>query len=161
MSDWEPYYIHHAQSKQVMNELDNNQRQKIQRQEQKQKLRNRINAQILDHPFTDYWDIFVLKHQHPINIALHIAGIFIFYSLLFCAWKFQNLWLLCFLPLTQLVGLIGHLLFERSYIDRQDAVFSFRASRCLGLMLWRVMLGKYGEDIEKRLEILQETSGSK
>ncbi|OKH56077.1 hypothetical protein NIES2101_02155 [Calothrix sp. HK-06] len=119
-------------------------------------LRNRINSNITDHPFTDYWDIFVLKHQHPINIILHILGIFIFYSLLLGAACFHNTWLLCALPLTQLVGLTGHLLFERSHIDIQDAVFSWRASRCLGKMLWRVIIGKYKEDIQKRLNILYE-----
>ncbi|MFB2968662.1 Mpo1-like protein [Aerosakkonema sp. BLCC-F183] len=121
-----------------------------------QKLRNRIDDRTLDHPFTDYWDIFVLKHQHPINVALHIVGIFIFYGLLFSAWKLQNFWLLLGLPLTQLVGLSGHLLFERSHIDLQDAVFSWRASRCLGRMLLRVLLGKYGEDIQQRQEVLRK-----
>lgn len=120
-----------------------------------QKLRNKINDQILDHPFTDYWDIFVLKHQHPINIALHVIGIFIFYGLLFCSWKFHNFWLLLCLPVTQLVGLMGHFLFEQSHIDIQDAVFSLRASSCLGRMLLRVVMGKYRDDIEQRQEILR------
>ncbi|MBD2446376.1 DUF962 domain-containing protein [Nostoc sp. FACHB-152] len=117
-------------------------------------LRNRINNQILEHPFTDYWDIFVLKHQHPVNVALHILGIVFFYSLLFSAWKLQNLWLLLGLPLTQLIGLTGHFLFERSHIDLQDAVFSWRASYCLGRMLFRVLIGKYQDDIRQRKEIL-------
>jgi hypothetical protein len=121
-----------------------------------QKLRNRINDQILDHPFTDYWDIFVLKHQHPINVALHVVGILFFYGLLFLTWKLQNFWLLLGLPLTQLIGLTGHFLFEHSHIDRQDAVFSWRASFCLGRMLLRILLGKYGEDIRQRQEVLQQ-----
>ncbi|MEH2022812.1 Mpo1-like protein [Nostoc sp.] len=119
-----------------------------------EKLRNRINNQILDHPFTDYWDIFILKHQHPINITLHILGIFFFYSLLFYTWKLQNFWLLLGLPLTQLVGLIGHILFERSHIDLQDAVFSWRASYCLGKMLIRIFMGKYQDDMRQRQKIL-------
>ena len=119
-----------------------------------QSLRNRINNQILDHPFTDYWDIFLLKHQHPINITLHILGIFFFYSLLVYSWKLQNFWLLLGLPLTQLVGLIGHFLFERSHIDLQDAVFSWRASYCLGRMLIRIVMGRYQDDIRQRQEIL-------
>jgi hypothetical protein len=125
-----------------------------------QQLRNRISDRILDHPFTDYWDIFLLKHQHPVNVALHIVGIFIFYGLLLTAWKLQNFWLLLGLPLTQLVGLAGHFLFERSHIDLQDAVFSWRASYCLGRMLLRVLLGKYREDIRQRLEILQKYQSS-
>lgn len=120
-----------------------------------QNLRHRINAEILDHPFTDYWDIFVLKHQHPINIALHIGGILFFYGLLFFVWKLQNFWLLFYLPVTQLVGLTGHFLFEQSHIDLQDAVFSWRASFCLGRMFLRIVLGKYGDDIHQRQEILR------
>ncbi|HLO47729.1 MAG TPA: Mpo1-like protein [Kamptonema sp.] len=121
-----------------------------------QKLRNQINDRIFDHPFTDYWDIFVLKHQHPINIALHIIGILFFYGLLFAIWKSQNYWLLLGLPLTQLIGLAGHFLFERSHIDLQDAVFSWRASFCLGRLLFRVLSGKYGEDICQRQELLRQ-----
>lgn len=120
-----------------------------------EKLRNQISNQILEHPFTNYWDIFVLKHQHPINITLHVVGICFFYGLLFSVWKLQNLWLLLGLPLTQLIGLIGHFSFERSHIDLQDAVFSWRASYCLGKMLIRVLMGKYQDDIHQRQEILK------
>ena len=124
------------------------------------KSRNRISDQLPDHPFTDYWDIFVLKHQHPINIALHIVGILFFYSLIFATWKLHNLWLLIGLPLTQLIGLAGHWLFERSHIDLQDAVFSWRASACLGRMLLRVLLGKYRDDIRQRQAIIQQYQAS-
>ena len=118
--------------------------------------RNQINQHILDHPFTDYWDIFILKHQHPINITLHIIGILFFYGLLFAAWQLQNAWLLLALPLTQLIGLLGHLCFERSHIDLQDAIFSWRASYCLGKLLLRVLLGKYTGDIQQRQAILRQ-----
>ncbi len=119
-------------------------------------MRNQINNQILDHPFTDYWDVFILKHQHPINIALHVIGIGVFYGLLFSAWMFQNPWLLLGLPLTQLTGLAGHFWFERSHVDLQDAIFSWRASFCLGRLLLRVVIGKYGEDIRQRQAILSQ-----
>jgi N-acyl-D-aspartate/D-glutamate deacylase len=120
-----------------------------------------ISRQIQDHPFTHYWDIFVLKHQHPVNIALHIGAIFGFYGLLFSTLIFQNPWLLIALPLTQIVGLTGHGLFERSHINRQDAVFSWRASWCLGMLLWRVLCGKYRQDIRDRQQILQDYQRSK
>ncbi|WP_254565071.1 DUF962 domain-containing protein [Oscillatoria sp. HE19RPO] len=103
---------------------------------------------------TEYWDIFLLKHQHPMNVALHVVGILIFYGLLFSALWFQNPWILLGLPLTQLTGLMGHFLFERSEIELRDAVFSWRASFCLGRMLWRILLGKYKEDVRQRVELL-------
>jgi hypothetical protein len=127
----------------------------------KQLSRNKINNQIHDHPFTDYWDIFVLKHQHPLNILLHICGIFFFYGLIISAFWLQNWYLLLALPLTQLIGLIGHFLFEKSHIDLQDAIFSWRASYCLGKMLLRVVLGQYQDDIAQKQEILTNYLGQK
>ena len=115
----------------------------------KQKDRNRINGSVADHPFTDYWDIFVMKHQSRANIALHFLGVIIFYGLLALALILRNPWLLLMLPLSQTVGLLGHHFFERSHIDLQDAVFSFRASRCLNKMFVRIITGKYGEDIQR------------
>jgi N-acyl-D-aspartate/D-glutamate deacylase len=120
------------------------------------KRRNRINAAIGDHPFTDYWDIFVLKHQNPYNVALHIFGVIIFYGLLIAAWLTRNPWLLLLLPLSQLVGLAGHYFFERSHIDHQDAVFSFRASRCLNRMFFKLITGGYGNEIRRINEALRE-----
>jgi hypothetical protein len=123
---------------------------------ERQRLRNRINDSLIDHPFTDYWDIFVLKHQNPYNIALHFLGVIIFYGLLALALIERNLWLLLFLPVSQLVGLVGHLLFERSHIDLRDAVFSVRASRCLNRMFLRIIAGRYREDIRRANQSLRE-----
>lgn len=103
------------------------------------------------HPFTDYWDVFVLKHRHPANIALHLLGVVIFYGLIVAAIASRNAWLLLALPSSQLVGLIGHAVFERNHIDVHDAIFSTRASRCLNRMFVRVLTGRYNEDIRTRL----------
>ena len=121
-----------------------------------EKSRSKINDRIVDHPFTEYWDVFVLKHQHPINIVFHLIGILFFYGLLLMIWQTKNCWLILGLPFTQLIGLFGHFFFERSHIDLQDAVFSWRASLCLGRLLFRVLSGKYGEDIRQRQEILRQ-----
>jgi len=117
--------------------------------------RHCINAKIVDHPFTDYWDVFVLKHQNPYNIALHVLGVLIFYGLLLGARLLHTPWLLWCLPLSQFVGLLGHYSFERSHIDWRDAVFSWRASRCLNKMFYRVMTGQYGDDMRRALAALQ------
>lgn len=122
---------------------------------EKQKRRNRISRDIGDHPFTDYWDIFVLKHQHPANIALHAAGVVIFYGLVVAALLTKNYWLLLLLPSSQLVGLIGHYVFERSYVDLRDAVFSLRASRSLNRLFYLLVTGKYGEEVRQKKESLR------
>lgn len=122
----------------------------------KNRKRNRISQSIEEHPFTDYWDIFVLKHQNPFNIALHGLGVVIFYGLLVAAFASKNYWLLLLLPASQIVGLIGHRFFERSYIDLQDAVFSIRASRCLNKMFFKLLTGKYAEEIAAKRERLRQ-----
>lgn len=123
--------------------------------------RNRINAFVDDHPFTNYWDIFVLKHQNPLNIALHGVGVVLFYGLLIASWITRNPWLLLLLPSSQLVGLAGHYFFERSHIDFQDAVFSVRASRCLNRMFFALLTGTYGREIQSRNEKLRDYRFSK
>src|SRR5262249_50922931 len=114
------------------------------------------NDAITDHPFTDYWDIFVVKHRNPFNIALHVWGVIIFYGLLIAVWMTRNPWLLFLLPSSQLVGLAGHYFFERNHIDLQDAVFSIRASRCLNRMFFKLITGGYGKEIRRANEALRE-----
>jgi N-acyl-D-aspartate/D-glutamate deacylase len=108
-----------------------------------------ISAAITDHPFTDYWDVFVLKHQHPANVAFHAAGVVIFYGLCLWAWMSGQPWWLALLPLSQLTGLLGHRFFERSHVDRRDAVFSLRATRCLNWMFLRLIAGRYPGDVRR------------
>lgn len=108
-----------------------------------------ISAAITDHPFTDYWDVFVLKHQHPANVAFHAVGVVIFYGLCLWAWASGQPWWLALLPLSQLTGLLGHRLFERSHIDRRDAVFSLRATRCLNRMFVRLLTGRYPGEVRR------------
>ena len=125
------------------------------------KRRNCISREIDGHPFTDYWDIFVLKHQNPYNIALHALGVILFYGLLIAAVWIKNYWLLLALPSSQLVGLVGHRFFERSYIDLQDAFFSIRASRALNRMFLKILTGNYGDEIRQKREALKRHQDEK
>jgi hypothetical protein len=124
------------------------------------KRRNRISKDIPDHPFVDYWDVFVLKHRNPWNIALHVLGGIVFYAVLAAVWMQKNPWLLLALPLSQLTGLAGHYFFERSHIDLQDAVFSLRASRCLNRMFYQLLRGQYGEELRRKEAILRNATVS-
>jgi hypothetical protein len=112
-------------------------------------VRARIDERTVDHPFTRYWDIFVLKHQDARNVALHCLGVVLFYGLCALAAATRNLWWLAALPSSQLVGLLGHRFFEPSFVDSQDAVFSIRASAALNKMFWRVITGRYMQDVAR------------
>jgi N-acyl-D-aspartate/D-glutamate deacylase len=121
-----------------------------------------ISATITDHPFTSYWDVFVLKHQHPANVAFHAAGVVIFYGVCLWAWLTGQTWWLVLLPVSQLTGLLGHRLFERSHVDRRDAIFSLRATRCLNWMFLRLLAGQYPGDVRRaRAELRAYQAGDR
>ena len=42
--------------------------------------RNRIDDELVDHPFRDYWDIFVFKHQARGNVLLHCVAVLMMYG---------------------------------------------------------------------------------
>ncbi len=105
--------------------------------------RNRIQAEPEDHPFQDYWEVFVLKHRHPGNVWLHCLAVLILYVMGIALIATANLWLLLLAPLSQATGLLGHALFEPNHIDPRDLVFSRRASYCLNRLFWSVLRGRY------------------
>ena len=78
---------------------------------QGQQVRDERGDRLEDVEVMEYWDIFLLQHQHRMNVALHVVGILIFYGLLFAALGFQNPWILLGLPLSQWMGLMGHFWF--------------------------------------------------
>lgn len=111
--------------------------------------RNRINNEILDHPLTNYWEIFVLKHQQTPNIFFHCLAFTIMYLIALISLIKQDLWLLLFMPLSQLTGLIGHYFFERSSVDQRDTAFSFRALMSLHKLFFKVLTGQYRNEIKR------------
>jgi N-acyl-D-aspartate/D-glutamate deacylase len=111
--------------------------------------RNRIDDFTLDHPLENYWDVFVFKHQDVKNITMHCLAVFLMYVVGMGLLLTQNPWWLLVGVLSQIVGLAGHLLFEDNHVDVRDFVFSWRASRCLNMMFWSVLRGKYGLEIQR------------
>ena len=106
-------------------------------------IRYRIRASIPSHPFSDYWKIFLMKHQNPLCVGLHAAAMVYFYALLVYIISSGRYSLLLAIPLTQMIGLASHALFERNHIDFEDAIFSYRAFFCLNRMLALLMVGRY------------------
>jgi len=109
--------------------------------------RNRLDEDTLDHPFRDYWDIFVFKHQTRGNIALHCLGVVLMYTAGISTLLTLNPWYLLGVPLSQVSGLLGHLVYERSHVDIRDLVFSWRASRCLNRLFLSVLRGRYADEV--------------
>jgi hypothetical protein len=114
-----------------------------------EKLRYRIRAEIDAHPFTNYWDIFLLKHQRPLNIWIHVLAMIYLYALIAYVFVSGHWAYLVLIPLSQIAGLISHATFERNHIDFEDALFSPRAFLCLNRMMLLVLTGRYGAEARR------------
>jgi hypothetical protein len=123
--------------------------------------RNRISEFSSSFEPKNYWTVFLLKHQHPANIALHCLAFLLMYAVAATALYSGNLWWLLAMPLSQAVGLVGHWLFERSPIDQRDTVFSMRAVASLHRMFFAVVTGRYRAELNRaKLEYSNATRGS-
>jgi hypothetical protein len=62
-----------------------------------------------------YRQHFLMEHNHPINIALHVFGTVLGIAfVILCVLFWPLYWLLLFLLVHALPGLVGHKLFERN-----------------------------------------------
>ncbi|MFH1724488.1 MAG: Mpo1-like protein [Elusimicrobiota bacterium] len=113
----------------------------------RRKLRNRISDDVVDHPFTDHWEVFVLRHQDGWNVACHMLGVGFFFGVSLWALAEGDPWLLALLPLSYLTGLVGHALFEWSHVDPRDALFSLRGVRCVVRLFGSVLTGAYWKEV--------------
>lgn len=105
--------------------------------------RNRITEDCSLPEGTDYWTVFLRKHQHPANVALHCFALTLTYIIPLLALLLQEPLILLLFPVAHVIGLIGHLLFEPTPIDQMDLVFSWRAGVSLHWMFFSVLLGRY------------------
>ena len=112
-------------------------------------------------PFADYWDSFLVKHRDPRNVSLHCFGVILFYVPALAAVLTKNPWWLTVLPLSQIVGLIGHHRFERSPVDPFDAVLTLRASLALNRMFILVLRGKYFAEANRAAARLESWRASR
>lgn len=117
------------------------------------RFRNRISEDRSLPEGTDYWLVFLHKHQNPANVGMHCFALLLTYIIPLLALYCHNPWLLLLFPVSHLIGLIGHLCFERTPIDRQDMIFSWRAGISLHRMLFSVLQGKYRQDVEQALKV--------
>jgi hypothetical protein len=121
-----------------------------------EKLRFYIGARFPKHPFTSYWDIFLLKHQNPVNIWLHVFAMFFLYGVILAAVLTQKWQLLFLVPLSPISGLFAHNYFEPTHVDFEDAIFSPRAFVCLNKMMVRAVTGSYWRELARVKAELQE-----
>jgi hypothetical protein len=125
------------------------------------KLRMRISDEWVDHPFTNYFDVFLLKHQHPINLYLHLLAMGFYAGCFVLILYLKELWPVLLIFSMPLIGLIAHRKYENNYVDPEDALVSPRALLSLWKMVGLWLVGRYWSEVEKRQAILKTYHHSK
>ncbi len=113
------------------------------------RFRSRISENAAQARGGTYWDVFLLKHQNPMNLACHCIGFIVMYLVPLLALLHDNVWILAFWPLSQALGLIGHWFFEPTPVDQRDIVFSWRALTCLHRMFMLVLVRGYDRELDR------------
>lgn len=108
-----------------------------------------LRKEIDNYPCSDYWEIFVLKHQHPVNILIHMVSAILFYGVPLTALYTRNPWILCLMPFSSGIGVFGHAICERTNVGFKDSICSPDVVRCSTKMFYRVIIGKYSQDIQE------------
>ncbi len=112
--------------------------------------RLKISNELTQHPFTDYFDIFLLKHQHPMNVFIHVLSMVWHLICLLAIFYFKALWPVLLIPVSMYMGHWAHKKFEDNFVDPMDALGSPRAVRSLWKMLWLYLTGQYWSELKKR-----------
>jgi hypothetical protein len=87
---------------------------------------------------TFYQTVYRSDHQHPINLALHIAGVFAGIGLIAASLTIWPLWTALGFPIAHVApGLIGHRLF-----DRDEALGDVRLART-DFPLWWFLIANH------------------
>lgn len=115
--------------------------------------RNRITEDCCLPEGTNYWTVFLRKHQHPANVGLHCFALTVTYIIPLVALFLKEPLILWLFPLAHLIGLIGHVLFERTPIDPLDLIFSWRASVSLHWMFFSILRGRYWKLVQNAQKV--------
>ena len=115
----------------------------------RRRYRDRIDDLHYDHGLSAYWDIFVMKHQHPMNVRLHAVAVVIMLGAAVLALATLNPWWLLGVPASNLLGQFGHARFEPSHVDARDALFSWRAMGALIRLAWLTATGRYAAELAR------------
>jgi hypothetical protein len=107
-------------------------------------------------PTLESWDLFVVRHQKPSNLAGHFISLLLFYGSPFLALlTSQPIWLVGFFS-SGAVGALSHHLTGDGKINLQEATSSPRVVFYVTLLFAKLALGTYQNDIDRANARYQE-----
>lgn len=100
-------------------------------------------------PTLESWDLFVVRHQKPSNLAGHFISLLLFYgSPLLALLPSQPIWLVGFF-ISGGVGALSHHLTGDGKVKFQEATSSPRVVFYVTIMFAKIVRGTYQNDIDR------------
>lgn len=107
-------------------------------------------------PTLESWDLFVVRHQKPSNLAGHFVSLLLFYgSPLLALLTSQPIWLVGFFS-SGAVGALSHHLTGDGKINLKEATSSPRVVFYVTVLFVKLALGTYKNDIDRANARYQE-----
>lgn len=100
------------------------------------------------------WDRFVIRHRRRGNLLVHALSAALYFGCPVWALLAWSPWPLAGFAVSGLVGAAGHYAFGDGGVDRREATFAVEVPGYVLLMFWRIVTGRYAEDValaERRL----------
>jgi hypothetical protein len=97
------------------------------------------------------WDFFVLRHRDKRNLIVHFISFLVYYFSPVAAIIMRNPWYLVGLPISGAIGAFGHYIFKDGGVNTHEATSSPRVVFYVTIMFYRILRGKYWDDISLAL----------
>lgn len=94
------------------------------------------------------WELFVLRHRKPGNLAVHFVSFVVYYTSPCLALGLKNPLYLLGLPLSGMIGASGHFLFKDGGVKVKEATFDPKVVMFVTLMFYKIAKGTYARDIQ-------------
>lgn len=98
--------------------------------------------------YLDEWQFFVWRHRGPGNLAMHFVSFWTFVIAMIALAITWNPWLLVLVPVSQLVGFLGHYWFEDGGVRSRD-FFRPQTLAYLLKIFTLIALGRYGAEMAR------------
>ena len=105
----------------------------------------------MDHELTS-WDLFVLRHSKPGNLAVHALSLAMFAGSPVVALVTWNPWWLLAFFTSGVVGAAGHYLFDDAGVSLREATSQPEVPYFVVLMFYKLLRGTYWGELEAARE---------
>lgn len=103
------------------------------------------------------WQLFVLRHQKPLNLWIHLGSCLLFWGGIGSAFLFDEWLFLSFTAISGIVGTLGHIVSNDNGVSGKEAVYSLDAIRFSTKLSFLFVLGSYQKELSEAKSLFKSS----